>query len=138
MLWSSDDALAQQTKERIAGNQSWVALPPDDKDKEALSDGAMDRILRAEIREHFRQSFWTYTEDGKILAGELGSDLKDVQAECVRLWYGKRDLNVPAAIGEDNTSRLGSKAKLRVKDETHLSLVKNFAGEVIKELINDS
>ena len=135
MLWSSDEALAQKTKEGNEGGRSWIAPPPDEKDKEALADGIMDRVVIAEMREHFRQGFGCYTEDGKILAGDLGFELADVKAETVSLWYGKRDVSVPVAMGEDYAERLGSKARLRVEDETHLSLVKNFGSEIIGDLM---
>ena len=135
MLWFSDEQLEKKTREQNEGGGSWIAPPPDPKDKEAMADGVMSSILIKELREHFRQGFGVYTEDGTILAGELGFELADVQQETVRLWYGKRDVSVPAAIGEDYARRLGPKAKLRVEDETHLSLVKNFGGEIIRDLI---
>lgn len=138
MLWADDETLVKKTKQQNESKGSWIAPPPDEKDKLALSDGVMDRVLIAEIREHFRQGFGVYTEDGKVLAGDLGFELADVQAVQVALWYGKRDVSVPAAIGEDYASRLGSKARLRIEDETHLSLVKNFGSEIIRGLIKGS
>jgi pimeloyl-ACP methyl ester carboxylesterase len=135
MLWFSDEQLEKKTKQQNESGGSWIAPPPDPKDTEAMADGVLSSILIKEVREHFRQGFGVYTEDGTILAGELGFDLADVQQETVRLWYGKRDVSVPAAIGQDYATRLGSKAKLRIEDETHLSLVKNLGSEIIKNLI---
>jgi pimeloyl-ACP methyl ester carboxylesterase len=122
MLWSSDEALHAKMKDSLGGG-SWIMPPPDEKDKAALEDGEVHKVLVAEIREHFKQGFATYTEDGKILAGDLGFDIAGVQSDTVALWYGKRDANVPPGIGEDYAQRLKGKAKLRIEDETHIRYV---------------
>jgi pimeloyl-ACP methyl ester carboxylesterase len=122
MLWSSDEALHAKMKGQL-GSSSWIMPPPDEKDKAALEDGEMNWVLIAEMREHFKQGFAIYTEDGKILAGDLGFDVADVQSDTVALWYGERDANVPPGIGEDYARRLNGKAKLRIEDETHLRYV---------------
>lgn len=134
MLWSSDEALHKKMQESLGGG-GWLTPPLDEKDKVALEDGQVNWTLIAEIREHFKQGFATYTEDGRIITGDLGFDMKDISCDKIALWYGRRDANTPPELGEDYARRIGSKAKFNLMDETHLSLVKNCGGDILKDLL---
>jgi hypothetical protein len=61
-----------------------------------------------------------------------------VQAKKVKLWYGKRDINVLVALEEDYARRLVGRGVLNVEDETESSLVRNFGGHISKDLISRS
>lgn len=133
-LRTSDEALRHKMKENVGGS-SWIAPPMSEKDKEALGDGEINSVLIAEMREHFKQGYDAYNEDGKIVVSDLGFDLSEVKCG-VSLWYGKQDNSVPPGIGEDYARRMKGKATLRVVDETHLSIIKNVGGEILKDLLN--
>ena len=121
ILWTTDEAWQARMKASLGGD--WLTPPPREKDKAALEDGEMHWVLMADIRNHSKQGFATYTEDGKIIARDLGFDIADVQSDAVALWYGKCDTNVPPGVGEVYARRLKGKAKLRIEDETHLRCV---------------
>lgn len=126
MLRKSDEQMHAEMKEGLK------AMGPDSKDKAAFGDKRGEEMhwaLLAEIREHFKQGYWNYTVEGKMIGEDLGFDLADVQSETVALWYGKQDVNVPAAIGEDYARGLKGKAMLRIEDETHIRYVLEQNGE---------
>lgn len=136
MLRNPDEGLDAQTQDDQGGSSQTTPASPD-RNTEAYSDEEIHRILMTEIREHFKQGYASYTEDGKIIAGELELDIPEDRCKQVTLWYGKQDVSVPLAIGEDYAKRLKGKARLRVEDETHIGMVQNWAGEILSDLLAD-
>ena len=134
MLLLSDKTLRNKAQSQLDGS-SETNSTSSQKDKEALADGETNWRLIKETREHFRQGYSAFCEDGKILSSELGFDPSDIKCEELSLWYGKQDVNVLASTGEEYARRLGGRATLKIVDETHLSIVKNYAGEILRDLL---
>ncbi|KAK3626958.1 hypothetical protein LTR56_019497 [Elasticomyces elasticus] len=107
-----------------------------EKDAEAMSDITSLRMMLISGSEHFRQGTDAWLEEGKLVTSPIGFDLNDVKVP-VLLWCGKQDLNVPLSIGEEIAKGLPEElAKLRIEDETHISLVLNQRRDVLKEILN--
>ena len=87
------------------------------------------------VREHFRQGVDGCLEEGRVTNSNLGFELKDINRN-VRLWYGREDTDVPAAIGEEIARQLGTNATLRLESETHLSLVINYQRSILQDLVD--
>jgi pimeloyl-ACP methyl ester carboxylesterase len=125
----SDDFLIRTTEKRLKSSR----LP--DKDKEVLGDSTFFRSLLRSSRQFFLQGPRSFAEEGRILASPIGFDLGTVQVP-IELWYGLQDQNVPVRIGEAITEQLSaSGARLRLKDETHLSMIKNCQKDVLKGVL---
>ncbi|KAK5731911.1 hypothetical protein LTR17_010986 [Elasticomyces elasticus] len=106
-----------------------------EKDAEAISDITSLRMMLESGSEHFRQGTDAWLEEGRLITSPIGFDLSDVKVP-VLLWCGKQDLNVPLSIGEEIAKGLPeNSAKLRIEDETHISLVLNRRREALQAIL---
>jgi pimeloyl-ACP methyl ester carboxylesterase len=93
------------------------------------------QYLRA-TREAFVQGYDGALLDGKLCCLDFGFRVEDIRPDLpVQLWYGKRDVFVPPNHGVQLAKRLGSRADIRLEDETHACLPVNFKKEIIENLI---
>ena len=93
------------------------------------------RYLRSS-QESFAQGFDAALQDGRVLSSDFGFRIQDIRSDLpVQLWYGKRDVFVPLNHGETIAKRLGDRAHLRIKDETHASIFFNWREQFLAELV---
>lgn len=101
--------------------------------------GDIDRLklyLRT-AREVYSQGFDGLIQDGHLSSVDFGFRVEDIRSDLpVQLWYGKLDTSVPVRHGQQIAARLGSNADLRVKDETHTSILTNWEEHIMEELVN--
>ncbi|KAF1815604.1 alpha/beta-hydrolase [Eremomyces bilateralis CBS 781.70] len=106
------------------------------KDLAVMSDHDFYRLPLRSTREGFAQGFDGVLLDGKLCCLDFGFKVEDIRPDLpVHLWYGKQDVFVPANHGVQLEKRLGSRAHLRLVDETHVSLLVNRKKEILENLI---
>ncbi|KAH7351204.1 Alpha/Beta hydrolase protein [Rhexocercosporidium sp. MPI-PUGE-AT-0058] len=92
-------------------------------DREAWEGEEMIQGLVKIFREVYRQgSSKGYVEDIKLVTGHWGYDLNDVGYEGVRLFYGKRDVNTPPALGRYMAARLPNSVLKEYDGKTHFTM----------------
>ena len=104
-------------------------------DRKVMADPDTMLAVITSVREHFRQGVDGCLEEGRITTSHLGFDLRDIKRN-LRLWYGREDTDVPAAIGEEIARQLGENATLRLEDATHLSLVIDYQRPILQDLLD--
>lgn len=94
------------------------------------------RLAVRSTREAFGQGFEGVWWDGRLMCGDFGFRVEDVRRDLpVLLWYGRLDGFVPLNHGVQIAKRLGGRARLRVEEETHGSIVVNWAKEILEGLV---
>jgi len=107
-----------------------------EKELAVMSDHAFHRLYLMSTREAFAQGFDGVLLDGKLCCLDFGFKVEDIRPDLpVQLWYGKQDVFVPPNHGVQLAKRLGSRADLRLEDETHACLPVNWKKEIIENLI---
>lgn len=106
------------------------------KDLPILSDPGFWRIALKSTREGLVQGFDKVLQDGQLYCYDFGFKVEDIRSDLpVHLWYGKHDVNVPPNHGVQLAKRLGSRAELRLEDETHIGVTVNCKREILENLI---
>lgn len=107
-----------------------------EKDRLALKNTEYYRIGLRSTREGFAQGYGGCLLDGKLCCRPFTFKVEDIPKHLpVRLWYGSQDVFVPANHGVQLAKRLGSRAELKVLDETHVSLTQNWRKEILEDLL---
>jgi pimeloyl-ACP methyl ester carboxylesterase len=107
-----------------------------EKELAVMSDHEFHRLYLRSTREAFAQGFDGVLLDGKLCCLDFGFKVEDIRPDLpVQLWYGKQDVFVPPNHGFQLAKRLGSRADLRLEDETHACLPVNRKKEIIENLI---
>jgi pimeloyl-ACP methyl ester carboxylesterase len=107
-----------------------------EKELAVMSDHNFHRLALRSTREAFAQGFDGVLLDGKLCCLDFGFKVEDIRPDLpVHLWYGKQDVFVPPNHGVQLAKRLGSRADLRLEDETHASLTVNRKKEILENLI---
>ena len=106
-----------------------------EKDVEAMKDDDLLRLMLQTAREHYKQGFDGLLQDGRLICTDFGFRIENCHDVPVRLWYGRLDTFVPSAHGEQIAARLGSRAHLRLVDETHLTLFTDRRGDILEDLV---
>ena len=138
----------------------WNKMPA--KDVEIFDNEDVRMVQVCTAREVMRQgggSMRWMMQDMKLLASDLGFDVRDVRKDLqVRMWYGREDGNVPLQHGIQVARRLrtveermavqdgegngkdgegigGERVCLKIVDgETHASIFFDFREEVLREM----
>jgi pimeloyl-ACP methyl ester carboxylesterase len=107
-----------------------------EKDLAAMEDLEFHRMSLKSTREAFSQGYDGVLVDAKLCCFNFGFKVEDIRPELpVHLWYGKQDVFVPPNHGVQLAKRLGSRAILRLDDETHVSVLVNLKKEILENLI---
>ena len=107
-----------------------------EQDLAALNDLGFHRLALKSTRAAFAQGFDGVLLDGKLCCLDFGFKVEDIRADLpVHLWYGKQDVFVPPNHGVQLAKRLGSRAQLRLEDETHASVMVNRKKEILTNVI---
>lgn len=91
--------------------------------------------LIASTKEHFRQGFGGYLQDGKCIAGDWDFEIEDITFRRIHIWHGRQDVNCPLHMAERLADLLGDGVRLNVVDETHMSTTVNYAEQVLRDLL---
>lgn len=128
----SDEERLKMLLEQVEKSKSTMS----EKDLPVLSDPNFHRLGLKSTREGLAQGFDKVLLDGKLCCLDFGFKVEDIRADLpVHLWYGKQDVLVPPNHGVQLAQRLGSRAHLRLEDETHVSLTANYKKEILENLI---
>ncbi|KAF2664925.1 alpha/beta-hydrolase [Microthyrium microscopicum] len=101
-----------------------------------MRDKNMHRLGLSTTREGFRQGYSGVLLDGKLCCLPFGFRAQDIRPDLpIHLWYGKQDINVPPNHGVQLADRLGSRAVLKLEDETHITLMANRKREILENLL---
>ena len=126
----SDDERWEMLLESTKG----MKLP--EKDRLALENTEYYRIGLRATREGFAQGYEGSLLDGKLCCRPFTFQVDEIPESLpVRLWYGKQDVLVPPNHGVQLAKRLGSRAELRLLDETHVSLTQDWRKEILEDLL---
>jgi pimeloyl-ACP methyl ester carboxylesterase len=107
-----------------------------ENDWAVMSNHDLHRLPLKSTREGFAQDFNGVLLDGKLCCLHFGFKVEDIRPDLpVQLWYGKHDVFVPPNHGVQLAKRLGSRAHLRLEDETHASLMVHRKKEILENLI---
>ncbi|KAK2606213.1 hypothetical protein QQS21_003384 [Conoideocrella luteorostrata] len=107
-----------------------------EKELAAMSDVNFHRQALRSTREGFSQGYDGVLVDGRLCCLDFGFRVEDFRPDLpVHLWYGKQDVFVPPNHGVQLAKRLGSRAVLRLEDETHVSLLMNWKEEIVGNLL---
>ncbi|KAK1659721.1 alpha/beta hydrolase [Colletotrichum godetiae] len=89
-------------------------------------------------RQYYGQGIDGVSNDGHLVGTEFGFRIEDIRPDLpVRLWYGQHDTFVPMNHGIQIAKRLGSRANLRLEDDTHASIFFNRRREVLADLVQN-
>ncbi|KIW04740.1 uncharacterized protein PV09_04469 [Verruconis gallopava] len=106
------------------------------KDVAVTSDVNFHRTYLRSTREAFAQGYDGVLTDAKLCCRPFGFRLEDFGDDLpIHLWYGRQDVFVPPIHGVEMAKRLGSRATLRLEDETHISLPTNYGREILEALL---
>lgn len=106
-----------------------------EEDQQIFSDPDVLRLFVASTREHFKQGFDAWMQEGRLLARDWCFRLEDISFSPIRLWYAKQDDSIASCTGPELKRILGDKAELHMEDETHLSLEFNCREKILADLI---
>jgi pimeloyl-ACP methyl ester carboxylesterase len=107
-----------------------------EKDLVSMTDPEFHRVSLKSTREGFAQGFDGVLQDGKLCCLDFGFKVEDIRPDLpVHLWYGKQDVFVPPNHGVQLEKRLGSRARLWLEDETHVSVTANRKKEILENLL---
>ncbi|KAK0334280.1 hypothetical protein LTR91_020739 [Friedmanniomyces endolithicus] len=134
-LLNMDRMSNESILQRVQTLNRWNLLGVPEMDRKVMADPDTMLAVITSVREHFRQGVDGCLEEGRITTSHLGFDLRDVKRN-VRLWYGREDTDVPAAIGEEIARQLGENSTLRLEDATHLSLVVDHQRPILEDLLD--
>ncbi|KAK3641036.1 hypothetical protein LTR56_008424 [Elasticomyces elasticus] len=115
----------------------WSLLGLVEKDRQVFAKPDTLLVVITSVREHFRQGVEGCLAEGRVTTSTLGFEIQDIKRN-VRLWYGRKDTDVPATIGEEIARQLGKNATLRLEDESHLSLVINQQRPILQDLLRSA
>jgi pimeloyl-ACP methyl ester carboxylesterase len=106
------------------------------KDLAIISNPDFRQKALSSTREGFTQGYDGVLADAKLCCFDFGFKVEDIRSDLpVYLWYAKEDVLVPSNHGVQLKKRLGTRAFLRLEDETHVSLTMNFNKEILETLI---
>jgi pimeloyl-ACP methyl ester carboxylesterase len=124
--WSDEKRLERHMKDFSTAHEKDLVMTDQENARRFLSSA----------RESFAQGFDPALQDGRLLSSDFGFRIQDIRPDLpVQLWYGKQDVNVPLDHGETVAKRLGDRAHLRVKDETHASIFFNWREQFLQDLV---
>lgn len=127
----SDEKLVELSMKQISSSSKVPA-----EEKKALGDGWLMSHLIPSAREHFRQGYDAFVDEGRVLTtSDPGFRLEEITLSPIVLWYARQDKNVPTAIGEAIAERVASKPELNVLDGTHLSFIVNHKERILEDLL---
>jgi pimeloyl-ACP methyl ester carboxylesterase len=123
-------------EERYRLQMKAAANITNEKDQEFFKDESFVSLFLRGAREAYGQGFEAMTQDGKLMCLDWGFRIEDIRPHIpFQLWYGNQDTHVPLRHGVQIAARLGDKAQLNVRDETHASLWVNTMEEAIQGIL---
>lgn len=107
-----------------------------EKDLDFINDDDFLRLSLRAMREHYAQGFDGLLQDGRLITSDFGFRIEDIRPDLpFQLWYGKLDTIVPPTHGKQIAQRLGTRALLNMKDETHASIFTNWRRKFLQDLV---
>jgi len=128
-----DEKLVQAIKKAVSNPSRLIKLQR--RDTEVFQDETRVRAIVASSREHRRQGFSGFMQEGRILAQDWDFRLEDIGFRPIHMWYGSEDVNVPPHMGSMLAAKIGDGVELNILNETHLTLMFSCADQVLKDLL---
>jgi pimeloyl-ACP methyl ester carboxylesterase len=104
-----------------------------ERDKLAISDPELYRILMSSGRVGVRSGARQLAADGSVYSSDWGIDLGSVRFP-IHYWHGARDKNIPAAMAQRFVARLPSAKLTLLPDDGHYSLPMLCNEQIVAEL----
>jgi pimeloyl-ACP methyl ester carboxylesterase len=128
----SDEERLKMLLEQVEKSKSKMS----EKDLSVMTNVDFHKMALKSTREGFAQGYDGVLLDAKLCCLDFGFKVEDIRPGLpVHLWYGKQDVLVPPNHGVQLAKRLGSRAQLRLEDETHASLTFNKKKEILESLM---
>lgn len=109
-----------------------------DKDVEMFKDRELIMNIIASTKEHYRQGFGCFIQDGQCIANDWDFRIQDITFRPIQLWHGSQDVNCPLHMSEKTAEILGEGVELNTVDETHMSSSINCAEELLAHLLKNA
>lgn len=130
----SDTALVEMMQNTFSKPNKLLQIQQKDVEDYAENPDLLPSLI-ASTKEHFRQGFEGYLQDGKCIAGDWGFEIEDISCRRIHIWHGRQDVNCPLHMAERLADLLGDGVRLNVVDETHMSTTVNCAERVLRDLL---
>lgn len=128
-LKKSDEEILQYSLKKLQKSK----LP--EKDRQVFSDPDVIRLFIASAREHFRQGFDAWMQDGRMLGMDWDFRIEDIKFSPIKLWFATQDINIASCTGPELKRILGDKAVLHMEEESHVSLEFNCREKILADLL---
>ena len=107
------------------------------QERAVMTDVDTLRIGLRSTRQGFTQGYDEVLLDARLCCRVFGFKVEDIRSDLpVFLWYAKQDVLVPSNHGVQLEKRLGTRAKLYLKDESHSSITKHWNKAILTDLVN--
>lgn len=117
--------------------QRWLTRFYAAKDREALSDPRLFRIMMRSGRVAMLSPFQAVRWDGNLYSSDWGFDLADIEVP-VHFWHGDQDGNIPLALAQKAAARIPKARFKTCAGHGHFSLPLLCNAEIISELIGET
>lgn len=139
--WPVNQSHLSEEEKLEASIQQIVASNPSQQDIEAWNTGGGVDLLRLSLRasqEYFLHGLDFLVQDAKLLGSAWEFCVEDIDPNLpLHLWYGTQDLNVSGQHGVEIAKRFRGNAKLRLLEETHMSLQVKYRDRILDEILQD-
>lgn len=109
-----------------------------EQDVEIFTDRDLLSSIIASTKEHYRQGFGGFMQDGQCIANDWDFEIEDIAFRPIQLWHGRRDVNCPLHMTEKTAQLLGEGVEVNVVDETHMSASVNCAESILQHLLKNA
>lgn len=128
----TDEERLDMAMQQVEASKSTIS----EKELEIMNDLEFHKAYLKSTREGFAQGYDGVLLDGRLCCLDFGFKVEGIRPDLpIHLWYAKQDVLVPANHGVQLAKRLGSRAVLRLEDETHVSLTVKYKREILESLL---
>ncbi len=114
----------------------WFIATLQGKDRQALADPELYRILIESGRESLSSTTAAIRTDGDIYTSDWGFDPKDIRIP-LRIWHGELDKNIPAASVKKIAAMIPKAIPRWFPEDGHYSLPLLHSAEMVEEMMRD-
>ena len=118
-------------EERLRREMRWL----NERDRKIMAREDTVSAIAECFRESFRQGGQGNAHEAWLCTKSWGFDLKNVEFEGVKLWYGSEDRNTPPRMGWQMAERLPRAVMKEYQGDSHFTIVENHSEEILRELM---
>lgn len=102
-------------------------------DQVSLQDQKFKAGYTASVRESFQNGGYGFAWDARLLGGDWGYELAEINGKRLMVWHGRYDNIHPISMAQRAAEKIEG-VDFRALDEGHLSLPARHAKEILREL----